>query len=357
MDIVHASAPGKIVLCGEYAVLAGAPALTMAVDARAGATLEDSCDGVHRVVAPDIGITEATFDFDASGRVLWRELDEGRSARARLIARVIENFGANLRPFRATLDTSAFSRSGTKLGLGSSAAITVALAGALCARAGSEPPRLESLIALHRAWQGGGSGLDIAASVCGGLSMFRVRAGEPSVEAIAWPNRLHVCFVWCGEVADTGAKLRRLSEWRACAADSHEKHMTALARGAEAAAESARLGDAARLLLAIGDYAKRLRDFSNAASLDIFTAGHDALSALAERSGVIYKPCGAGGDVGVALSVAPSRLDDFRLALRAAGFRDLDLHRAERGVRVRHETPTFSPEPQAHAGRHLATTC
>ncbi len=41
----HARAPGKLVALGEYAVLDGAPALVLAIDRYAVATLEPSRDG------------------------------------------------------------------------------------------------------------------------------------------------------------------------------------------------------------------------------------------------------------------------------------------------------------------------
>ena len=49
---VVASAPGKIVLSGEYAVLFGAPAVCMAVTRRAVVTGADSADGECHVTTP-----------------------------------------------------------------------------------------------------------------------------------------------------------------------------------------------------------------------------------------------------------------------------------------------------------------
>jgi len=49
---VVASAPGKIVLSGEYAVLDGAPAIVMAVNRRARAALADVDGRVSQVRAP-----------------------------------------------------------------------------------------------------------------------------------------------------------------------------------------------------------------------------------------------------------------------------------------------------------------
>ena len=42
---VVASAPGKVVLCGEYAVLDGEPAICMALNRRAIAKVDESPDG------------------------------------------------------------------------------------------------------------------------------------------------------------------------------------------------------------------------------------------------------------------------------------------------------------------------
>jgi phosphomevalonate kinase len=47
-----ASAPGKIVLAGEYAVLWDAPAICMAVTRRAVASVTDSADGTCHLRTP-----------------------------------------------------------------------------------------------------------------------------------------------------------------------------------------------------------------------------------------------------------------------------------------------------------------
>ncbi|MDH3305214.1 MAG: hypothetical protein OEM92_08415, partial [Gammaproteobacteria bacterium] len=59
-----ASAPGKLVLCGEYAVLDGAPAVCMAVDRRATVTVTDADGRWHRVSAPGYASTEGRFRAD-----------------------------------------------------------------------------------------------------------------------------------------------------------------------------------------------------------------------------------------------------------------------------------------------------
>ena len=354
---IHAAAPGKLVLCGEYAVLEGAPALVLAVDAHARVSLEDADDGAFRIVAPDVGVANAEFDFDARGRVHWNELGHAQQERLSLVARIVEFFGAKQAPFHATIDTSDFTFDGQKLGLGSSAALTVALAGALCARAQRESPKLENLIALHREWQGSGSGVDVAASYSGGLSIYRLLDGDPAIENVRWPAALSGCCVWSGQAADTGAQLHRLSGWRAHAPAVYAQRMRGLAREAENAAAAIRKNDAAAVLHSLATYAHRLREFGNASGLNIFTEGHDALLTIAERNGVIYKPCGAGGDIGIALSEDEQRLEEFRRSLKSAGFHEIKLKPSDHGLRVRHERFQSAREAKDHAGRYVSTTC
>lgn len=354
---IHASAPGKLVLCGEYAVLEGAPALVWAVDAQARASLDDASEGVFQISAPDVGVANADFDFDAHGRVRWNGLGDAQQERLGLVARLVEVFGARQTPFHATIDTSEFSLRGQKLGLGSSGALAVALAVALRARAGRESPEVERLIALHREWQGGGSGVDVAASYSGGLSIYRLLDGQPSIERVQWPDALHWCCVWSGQIANTGAQLHRLSDWRAHAPAAYAELMRKLAREAENAAAAIRKNDAAGVLHFIATYARCLREFGNASGLNIFTEGHDTLLATAERLGVAYKPCGAGGDIGIAVSEDEQRLDDFRRSLKSAGFHGVALKPSDRGLQVFQQEFQSAREAKDHAGTYVATTC
>ena len=58
---VIASAPGKVILCGEYAVLDGAPAICMAVDRRARVEITEIDGDISDVSAP--GYTNKLVGF------------------------------------------------------------------------------------------------------------------------------------------------------------------------------------------------------------------------------------------------------------------------------------------------------
>ena len=332
-----ATAPGKLVITGEYAVLEGAPALVLAIDREARVALEDAGDG-YEITAPGLGIRAARGHLDATGRMSWPTLGAPASSQLALVGAVLETLATDgpPTPFRAGLDTRAFYAAAdghAKLGLGSSAALTVALASAVCALDRRDPPTIDTLIAAHRRAQDGrGSGLDIAASLVGGLLAYRLHDGQPQVTPAIWPAGLEWCCVWSGKSASTRAYLDRLAAWRTSAPARYAAVMHDLGDAAAAAAAAA---DAATLLEAVAAYALALDCLGSSSGLDIISAEHRALGALAARHGVTYKSCGAGGgDVGIALATDADRLHAFRQAATQSGFTLLNLQPSIAGVHV-----------------------
>jgi phosphomevalonate kinase len=338
---ISASAPGKLVLTGEYAVLEGAPALVRAVDRRAQVRLEALPDQAIVIDAPELDVLGATARLDASGRLVLHDAGLAAGGQLALFGSVVESVAAlgPLSGFHAWLDTRSFFSPESpqrKLGLGSSAAIGVALGGALHVLAGLESPSAESLIAAHRRAQGGfGSGLDIAASLAGGLISYVWREGQPQVTPAGWPPGLEFCCVWSGRSASTGVFLRGLADWRARAPARYAAVMGDLAGCAQVAVSALREHRTDALIEAIDAYAAGLARLGAASGLDIMSAEHRALRAVAADCGVAYKPCGAGGgDVGLAVAADAVRMAAFRRGVLRAGLRILDLQPALQGLRV-----------------------
>lgn len=297
MTAVVASAPGKVVLCGEYAVLDGAPAVSMAVDRRAVARVTDADADYHRVLASGYTDVEGRFRI-AAGRIEWLR---GRSE-FRLVDAVLRTINlASRRSMLIELDSRAFVdlTAGNKIGLGSSAALTVALLSALT---GAEDVLEDAANAHRRLQNGAGSGVDIATSVHGGLIEFRM--AEREITELDWPAGLHYRLVWSGVATDTRAKLAKLDSTIRAASRA------ALVRAASEMADA--WTSVAAVLDAYPSYIEQLRQFSVDHGLGIFDAGHEQLSREAAAAGLVYKPCGAGGgDVGILLGASNARLDDF----------------------------------------------
>ena len=315
--VIEASAPGKLVISGEYAVLTGAPALVAAVDRRVTCTLTPKDSGSWRFFSTG-------FDSD-------RTIPKGDvfAAPPTTIPGVVRrSIAAADAPehIEVRIDSTPCYRDGVKLGIGSSAATVTALATAFGVMAG-EAPRLTELYELHAAFQGGGSGLDIAAAVTGSVIRFEDRVATP----VRLPRGIHFAFVFTGSGSRTAALLAAFDAWRR--------------RGVTAPLE--RLAAAAREVVdctihpdafvdALGDYTDLLERFDQSTRIGIFGPGHRRARELSSRHGVVYKPCGAGGgDTGVAVATDTDAIAAFKDGVDAAGLVALDMNISPQGVQVR----------------------
>ena len=305
MTTFLASAPGKVVLCGEYAVLDGAPAICMAVNRRATARVTESPGDFHRVSAP--GHSELEGRFVADGPILdWLQAGNEYT----IVDSVWRALGLSEKSgLSIELDSRTFvdQASGTKIGIGSSAAMTVALAAALK----QSCDVLASATRAHRDFQqGAGSGADIATSVSGGLIEYHMK--DSKVAPRNWPDGLAYRLIWTGVPASTRSRLDKLE------VAGHRNSRRKLARAAESVAQAWR--DASSVMGELPVYIDALRQFSVDHDLGIFDAGHEQLVIESAAAGLVYKPCGAGGgDVGVLLGYSEEQLDEFIESRAASG--------------------------------------
>lgn len=337
--VIEALAPGKVVLWGEYAVLAGAPALVMAVDRYARCTIsvpprsgDESGTATHEWRFASTGFVAAPVAMERAA--LCASVPPAADSPARTAWQVLQTLDRAALPEAAdvSIDTAGFYRSGTKLGLGSSAAVCVALYGALCELLGAAGS-YSAVAAIHHRMQGGrGSGIDVAAAWFGGLLRFRrdfdlAADIAPEIAPAMLPEHLQVRFVWAGHPAVTSEHLARFGAWRERGSTAE---LDALSAASTALFES---GDA---MARLREYVRRLDALDRAANLAIYDAAHRELHQLAAGSGVVYKPCGAGGgDIGAAFSYDPRALERFLTTARERGFAPITLETAAHGIDVR----------------------
>ncbi|MGH8146174.1 MAG: mevalonate kinase family protein [Rhodanobacteraceae bacterium] len=338
MTRIETSAPGKLVLLGEYAVLEGAPALVLAVDRRARITLTPVAGNAWQIVSPTLDL-EASLHLRDTG-IAWTDTPPPQlDWLATLFAQI--PFARALPPCRIELDSDCFhivhANERVKLGLGSSAALTVALLGALHALAGQPAPTLAECVGIHRAIQHGrGSGIDIAASLHGGLACFRLDADRaPRRDALAWPAGLHWCCVFSGKPASTEAMLATVAAWREREPTDYTRRMNELATISSRGVDAVALHDAAALLSDLHDYAIALARLGEASGADIVSRAHRELGTIATQYGCVYKSCGAGGgDAGITFAVEDRRLREFAARAAQAGFPVIGLGTDPRGLHV-----------------------
>ncbi len=339
-----AVAPGKLILAGEYAVLLGAPAISVSVDAPAIARVE-SHDGLSFLEDVATG-HRYDFEWHRDSGLRWMARDP--ADRGRVPLAVLQVLGQEIphpRPFDhlcVQLDTHHFHQqdaagNSIKLGLGSSAAIVVALVGALTSALGLRISRdkITALsLAAHRLLQGGrGSGVDVLSSSCGGL--LKVEPGDPmpTTQNLIWPENLVVLPVWSGSSASTVDMLRKFLRWVEQADAVSQKTIPALKSAAANAAAAWLSRDSRSILAATAQYGQVLEQLDRRAKLGIVTPAHKEIAAISESAGAIYKTAGAGGgDLGYALTTSPRCVTQLRKHLVEAGYLVLERKLAVAGL-------------------------
>jgi len=161
--------PGKIVLAGEYAVLDGAPSLVLAIER-----------GVGCEVMAGTGIETPTGD-------------------TRFVSPALSTL-SNHQHYRFFDWNPVLSFGPEKPGFGGSAAACVAS----CIAAGRNP---NDAFAIHHRVQGSGSGIDVAASIHGGMLRFEKGVCH-AVESVS------PLIVWSGQSAKTGPRVKNYLEWK-----------------------------------------------------------------------------------------------------------------------------------------------
>ena len=328
MNEIVATAPGKIVIAGEFAVLAGAPAISVAVNRRASVSIRSRDGDAHALSSP--GYLDGTWRFRFNGTMRW--LDPAPPENAyRLFECVVEECASpSLSPCAFTVDTTAFhTQRGDKLGLGSSAAVAVALALACESRASrAAATASDSAAKAHRLFQSGrGSGVDVATARHGGV--IRFAKGEPT-ETLSWPAGLAWRALWSGRSSSTRDTLKRLPGRDTSTAAA------SLAAASGAVVEAWRSGDADETLRSMRAFVAALEDYDRERQVGIFDAGHaDLMTLSGDFAGLVYKPTGAGGgDIGLALAASETVLDEFVGAAGDYGFEATDLRVDRSGARV-----------------------
>ena len=276
------------------------------------------------VAAPGFEERVTAFDLDRDRGFEWREPAAGAAARLVLVERVLDSLVAAkridpeiLRPASITVDTRDFfqltAQGSVKLGLGSSAALTVALTEAFRSWAPqgqrSEAVSLGQLLDLHRSFQGGrGSGIDLAASFTGGVVEYRLTEDgqTPSARSLELPEGVHLVFLWTGRSASTAGFLARLDEGMQTDGGAIAAAVAELGRVAGVGIAHLRTDDVTAFLGDVSVFGDAMERLGHAAGIPILSDEHLELRRLARDIGVSYKPSGAGGgDVGIGFTDDP----------------------------------------------------
>jgi mevalonate kinase len=290
---------GKVILLGEHTVVFGHPALAAGLPV-----------GVRAVVRPGTGRVSCA-DWKLAATIGQPGVgDAGDVARA--LAELCAVLGADGRSLDVTLEAGIPARAG----LGSSAAMSVAVARAVAARvgAGDDAAALDAAVAAaETVFHGTPSGVDAAAARHGGVGLYSKASGW-NAAVVRQPIKL--CLGFSGQIRRTGDLVERVG---------------ILARRSPAARQVIEtLGDITRAgqeALALGDIDNlgRLFDLAHGllAGLRLSTLPLERLVHGARAAGALgAKLTGAGGG-GAVIALAPSHRGDVIARWNDDGFASL----------------------------------
>ena len=283
------TAPGKLFVIGEYAVLYGSNAILVPVPQLAKVTIIK--DGQNQLTTKN----ESTRTVTLSEALDYESL----------FSAVVETLGCRneLQSLSISLDTSAFFSDNQKLGLGSSAALTAALVKALRPTL-PQAEQLDLASSAHQLFQSGhGSGADVALAMLGVPICFHTGSAPLPYPL---PENLHMLAIWSGKPASTTNYLRQVAAWRSINPDRFGYHIR---RFSKCAIDFLKAEDTTSRITQIHLYDRYLYDFSEDSGIKFYNAPHIELQKEVESALCVYKASGAGGgDFGIAFSTDKNTL-------------------------------------------------
>ena len=318
---IQVSIPGKVVISGEYAVLDGAPAIVSTLKQKVNITIQKS-DKKHNVYTTSVlqGVFPFTMDDDAN--VLWLEADPGGFGL--LLQHAFKILNPKLKEkLWIAVDSSEFFRTandGTaiKLGIGSSAAVSVGITQALSqyqAIRSSPENLLSQANSIHQGLQGKqGSGIDVACCFAdqGVIECTKDSVKNHTWSILNWPNGLHLKALTTSQYGSTNrlvANYQRASNLYPKEFKSALDQFLDITQRLSNAWKSEDVDLIIDLLRAYDVHIKKLDKIGD---IGIYTQVHADIQNIASRHNVFYKPSGAGGgDIGLAFSSSLDALSDF----------------------------------------------
>ena len=366
--MISQSAPGKLYIAGEYAVVEpGHQAVLVAVDRFITVRITQAEDGGS---ADPAGHISSTL-YEAQSLTWYRRPEDGVVmvdkqfndyvvSAIRMVEQMVREAGGRLRYFDLDVSSELDDGSGHKLGLGSSSAVTVATVRAVARFYGlvlDDMAVYKLALLATDAVQPIGSGGDIAASSFTGWVAYTSpdrawlhqvsgapgtgnspggSAGLSELVRMDWPllsirrlpaPGLRLSVGWTGSPASTP---RLVADVQAHTRGAQDAAYTAFLRESEACLSALTLAlredDGGEIGLRIQEGRRLLSGLSRTSGITIETPQLRRLVEIAQEHGAVAKSSGAGGgDCGIALCPPGTDMAAMHAAWESAGIQPLDL--------------------------------
>lgn len=362
--------PGKLMIAGEYAVLEpGYKAVVVAVNRYITAEIKPTV--ANELSLPQLGLERLTWNFDEKGIEFYLKEDRLSFVRNAMSTafRYLKEKGIMLQSFGLQIQSDLNDpMTGKKYGLGSSAAIVVAVIASILSFHGEFNDTCElnkhatlmkifklSAIA-HVKTQGNGSGADIAAVVYGGwiqYSTFGARWLLTELEKdsnitklleMPWPNlmigkltppkQLKLLVGWTKESVGTAPMVKKIEAFQNENIKYYQEFLTESCASVLALIDSFDKGDVNKAIEALYKNRITLLGLGERAGVMIETKRIKALCTIADQYGRGKSSGAGGGDCGIAFIQGEEKLQELRLEWKEAEILPLDLLVAPKGCAV-----------------------
>lgn len=352
-------APGKLFVAGEYAVTEpNQDSLIVAVDRYLSVDIQSNRS--NRLDLPQLKLTDISWKLEER-KVIFSEKDQ----RLSFIKHVIETFIAyagEQSPAHIFVTSELDDRSGKKYGLGSSAALSVALMTALLkfstsSQAVNDPLTIFKLASIaHFKAQGNGSCADIAASTYGGWLNYRsfdsdwlmaqlnqdqsvsalVQSDWPALKIapLKQPEGLHFLIGWTKESAQTAPMVAKVRELETEQSDRYQAFLKDSQRAVEQIITGFQQGKVDDVFAGITANREVLKKIGDEADVPIESPALTKLIEAASTHGAAKTSGAGGGDCGIAFVSDPADCEHVYQLWTEAEIEPLDLKVSTDGVVV-----------------------
>ncbi|WP_295746870.1 phosphomevalonate kinase [uncultured Limosilactobacillus sp.] len=352
--MITEKAPGKLYIAGEYAVVEnGNPAILVALDQFVTCQLTAAQHQTGRIISRQYQDIELSWRRQGDQLVV-----DQRDNPFSYIIQAIEvteaytrSCGRQLKMFDLTIDSDLDSDNGRKYGLGSSAAVTVAIVKALCRfyQLTVTNEKLFKLAAIaHFTVQKNGSLGDVAASVYGGwiayhsfdrqwlaeqqqavdlTTLINLPWPDLEVEPLPTPKQLRLLIGWTGKPASTSLLVDKISLFKAVHQQEYRQFLTDSQQCVTRMINGFRTKRLDLIQQQIRVNRQLLARLGQLSGVSIETPLLQKLCTIAEQAGGAAKTSGAGGgDCGIALIDNRQDVKQLQKRWQAARIQPLALH-------------------------------
>ncbi len=338
--MVKVSAPGKVCIAGEWAVLEkGNPLIVAAINKRIFTRIKKSKDDFIYISIKDFGIKRIKASVKNQKLVFEKRLNKKQKQELLFVKKGIETiiqYLGSIEPFEISIQgkqtTAKIKNKTVSVGIGTSAASVVVVIASLLRFHGKDIKRKDSkgkiykLAAITHYFAQGkiGSCFDIASSIFGGVIAYKkfdsdwlVKQIEKSISlneiiAMEWPHlyikslyipkNIQLLLGWTGKLSSTPKMVKKMNKWRSKNKREYKRRLNKIGDLVEDIIKAWNNEEKENIFELLNLNRKQLKELGEKTGINIETKELALLSDIANQNGGVGKLSGAGGgDCGIAL--------------------------------------------------------